>query len=106
MRQWKINPKYLCNQHLLGEHVEHHMFAGCIDKNMSLKGYIDTGLVEIHTLKHRHDTIVQEMQRRGMNHKSPFPSVKLFKAGKINVKENIKDLKNRCLKCRKKFEEI
>ena len=35
MRMWLVNPALLCRQHLLGEHVEMHMFAGHI-----LEGYV------------------------------------------------------------------
>lgn len=66
MRDWKINPKFLCNQHLLGNHVEIHMFAGCIDKNKSFDGYIEKGLVEVHNLEIRHNELAKEMKRRGM----------------------------------------
>jgi hypothetical protein len=100
MRQWNVNPKCLCDKHLLGEHVEHHMFAGCIIRNKSLKGYIETGLVEIHNLKKRHDELVKEMVRRNMNHKSPFPDIKLYKAGKVNTNKNIEELKRRCSECK------
>jgi hypothetical protein len=106
MRQWNVDPKFLCNQHLLGEHVEHHMFAGCLLKGISLRGYIEKGLVEVHRLQKRHNQLVGEMKRRGMNHKSPFPNVELYRKGKINVSENIKELKNRCLKCKEKIEEF
>lgn len=40
MRMWKVNPKNMCRQHLLGEHVECHMFVGAILKGISLSGYI------------------------------------------------------------------
>lgn len=104
MRMWMINPKVLCNQHLLGEHNEHHMFAGCIQKDKSIKGYIKTGLVEVHNLKKRHNELILEMQNRGMNHKSPFPEIKLFRAGKIDIYKNIADLMHRCPECRKNIE--
>ena len=102
MRDWKINPELLCNTHLLGNHVELHMFAGCIEKGKSIKGYIETGLVEIHNLKNRHDEIVQEMIARNMEHKSPFPDIELYKAGEIDIDENIKELMNRCEYCRRR----
>lgn len=48
MRQWNVNPKLLCRNHLLGEHYETHKTAGCIIKNKSLKGYIEKNFLEIH----------------------------------------------------------
>ncbi len=35
---WGVSPKKLCNQRLLGEHLEMHMFLVCIKKGISLKG--------------------------------------------------------------------
>ena len=51
MRIWKINPKLMCRKHLLGEHVESHMFVGSINKRRSIQGHIEKGQVEIHNLK-------------------------------------------------------
>jgi hypothetical protein len=48
---WGINPKKLCNQHLLGEHLEMHMFVGCIKKGISLKGYYENKLVRTDLIK-------------------------------------------------------
>lgn len=43
MRQWLVDPRCLCDKHLLGEHVEHHMFIGTLRKNKSIQGYLDKG---------------------------------------------------------------
>lgn len=106
MRQWNINPKKMCNQHLLGEHLEMHMFVGCINKGTSLKGYIDEGLVEIHNIRSRHDELVKEMISRGMNHNSQIDNFEWERKGRVNVEENEIVLKNRCLKCKKLMEEF
>lgn len=77
MRMWMVDPKIMCNRHLLGEHVECHMFVGTILKNKSLQGYIDNKLLFIGHLANRHQALVEEMIRRGFNHKSellPFDS--------------------------------
>jgi hypothetical protein len=99
MRMWNIEPRLMCNKHLLGEHVEMHMFAGTINKNKSIKGYIDKGLVEVHNIKKRHDTIAEEMGKRGMKHKSKLPRYPVKRIGTVNIKENEKDLFKRCKKC-------
>ena len=46
MRMWMVDPSLLCRKHLLGEHLECHMFVGTINKNISIKGYIKNGLCE------------------------------------------------------------
>lgn len=104
MRQWLVNPKFLCRKHLLGEHVEHHMFIGTILKKSKLKGYLDKGLLQVETLESRHEELVKEMLLRGYNHKSEFPKVKLWKEGKINISDNIEELKKRCSECKKRIE--
>lgn len=101
MRMWKVNVRKMCRQHLLGEHLEMHMFASNIKSGKSLKGYIKNKLVEVHNIKKRHDELVKEMKSRGYKHKSPMKDFKKHKAGKINVCNNVVVLKKRCKKCRK-----
>jgi len=72
MRQWMVNPKIMCRKHLLGEHVEHHMFLGTMLKGKSIGGYIDNDLLEPTALWKRHEELVGEMKSRGYNHNSPF----------------------------------
>jgi hypothetical protein len=105
MRMWNIDPEKMCNQHLLGEHVECHMFVGTLNKNKSVKGYLDKGLVEIHNIKKRHKELVNEMKNRGMNHKSELPYYKKQKIGFVNINKNEKDLFKRCDKCRRRENE-
>jgi len=67
-----VNPKIMCQNHLLGEHVEHHMFVGSLKRKISMSGYIKNNLLEILSLKERHDLIAEEINKRGGNHKSPL----------------------------------
>jgi len=106
MRQWHVAPKHLCRQHLLGEHVEHHMFVGCINKGKSIEGYINDGLVEPSTLSERHDELVREMEARGYSHKSPLPSYQLpdgMGVGRVDREGNIQELLARCPFCRERI---
>lgn len=99
---WNVDPKMLCDKHLLGEHVETHMFVGTLNKGRSVKGFLAKGLLEVHTLKKRHDDLVAEMERRGMTHSSPLPNFKEEVLGSVNVEENVKELKRRCVRCLKR----
>lgn len=102
MRMWNVDPRFLCRKHLLGEHVEMHMFAGT---KKSKKGYIDKGLVEVHNIKFRHDQLVEEMRSRGMNHKTPIlKEFNTFRIGKVDSEQNIKELHRRCKECRERIE--
>lgn len=99
MRMWMIPCEQMCNKHLLGEHVELHMLVGSIKKNKNIKGFLN-GLVNVQEIEPRHAEIVQEMQKRGMNHKSEIPKFNSYLKGYVNIEENKQELKNRCPKCR------
>jgi len=99
---WNVDVRKMCDKHLLGEHVEMHMFVGCLNKNKSINGYLEKGLVEVHNIKKRHDEISKEMLKRKINHKSPlnFNLKNNKKIGKVNKKQNEKELRKRCKNCK------
>jgi hypothetical protein len=101
MRMWNIDTKLLCNQHLLGEHVEMHMFVGSIKKGHTLNGYIEGGLVDTRLIQKRHDQLALELKVRGMHHCSPLKYKDYLKAGDVDIEGNLKELSRRCLECRK-----
>ena len=78
MRVWDVPERYLCRQHLLGQHREIHAIWHVIfDKR---KGYSRHPEVlrwagRLDALKDRHDGTVDEMTRRGYQHHSPVTSV-------------------------------
>lgn len=101
MRMWGINPKLLCNKHLLGEHVEMHMFIGTIKKGISIQGYLNKKLVDPSKIVNRHDALMKEMIKRGMNHQSPLVFTSHLKHAPLDLIGNTKELKRRCSKCLK-----
>jgi len=108
MRMWMVPVNKMCNKHLLGEHVEIHMFVGSIKKNISIEGYIKNDLLEPKSIYTRHNAIAKEMEKRGFHHKSPLPKVSLHAKTikphinyKINIKKSYSDLLMRCANCRK-----
>jgi hypothetical protein len=107
MRLWVVNPKILCRQHLLGEHVECHMFLGTITKGKSIQGYLDQGLVEVHNLAVRHNELAQEITDRGYNHQSPFPADFHHKElGLVDKGKSLQDLLTRCSRCKERYESL
>ena len=107
MRQWLVNPKFLCKKHLLREHVESHMFIGSLIKGRSIEGFVSKGLYDPSKVYSRHLELVEEMKNRGYNHKSPLPIISIPKViAKVNIEYNIEDLKNRCPECRKRIEQF
>lgn len=107
MRMWKVPAKLLCRKHLLGEHVEHHMFIGTHKKNVSLMGYITRGLIDTDYLSQRHAELVEEITARGYNHRSPIDEEVAADIAKryhnhpslLDVDINIKELIRRCPDC-------
>jgi len=95
----------MCRQHLLGEHVEIHMFIGTINRNKSVKGYLQKGLLEVHNLYARHADLVEEMKRRGYNHCSKVNEKWKFveDVGAIDREKNVNELVNRCSKCKSRY---
>lgn len=107
MRMWGVEPSLLCQQHLLGEHVEMHMFQGTIRKGVSLRGYIQGGLVEAHLVRERHDQLALEMLRRNLNHRSPLPEFPAqAPAGNLDLEGNLQELSRRCAACRERIQRI
>lgn len=105
MRAWMVDPEVLCQQHLLGEHVEMHMFVGSLRKGLSLQGYLDMGLVEPRRIAERHERLVAEMARRGMNHASPLPEYTYDGPdGVVDVEHSYLELARRCADCRERQE--
>jgi len=108
-----VNPRIMCGNHLLGEHLETHMFHSIIKKGLvsSLKGYVENNLLEIESLKKRHDELAQEMVRRKYYHTSPMEPlnedlVRNIPKVKINKEKSLKELLNRCSKCRERYKQM
>lgn len=110
MRMWGVQPDLMCDKHLLGEHVEMHMFVGAITKGTSLLGYTRAGLVDVDLIKKRHDQLAKEMKARGMNHKSPilgpletmYDLLQFFVEphGQVDPVVSQAELLRRCARCR------
>jgi len=99
-----VPPELLCRKHLLGEHVECHMFVGSILKNKSLKGFLAKNLVEVHNLRSRHDELADEIVRRGYNHKSPLQEFEARTEGVVDIEASLVDLAARCEDCKTRIE--
>lgn len=103
MRMWNVDPSKMCRKHLLGEHVELHMFLGSIKKGTSMVGYIEGGLLEPFHLWDRHDAIIEEMRLRGYDHQSPLVPTLLpqnIPHGFVDVQANEQELHRRCTECK------
>ena len=108
MRMWMINPKLMCDQHLLGEHGELHKFIPSFRKKYKVTNRVSHVVqIELSSYQTRHDELAEEMLRRGMNHKSPLPELPDFSYlpdehynAKVDIEKSIKDLRIRCRRCK------
>ena len=106
---WMVNPVFMCNKHLLGEHVECHMLTGHLQRKRQIKNYIRLNLLQPASLKERHDLLAEEMGNRGMVHKSPLPDFDLsylpdeHRLYKVKADESLAELSKRCSECKERI---
>lgn len=106
MRMWAVNPRRMCNKHLVAEHYEMHMFAGSMKRKIDLTGYVTNNLLAPRKVKARHDALAEEMVRRDLNHKSPMdksPDAEYLpehiKKAIMLISESEEELYTRCKQC-------
>jgi len=108
-----VNPNYLCRKHLLGCHLEHHMFLGALKKGKKLRGFFINNCFEPKSLKLSHDQISNEMLHRRYNHQTPISQEEVESAISnltdeerdwcIDREASLKDLLMRCVTCGERF---
>jgi len=102
---WMVDPKLLCNKHLIGEHGEIHKHKHNFEKKHSINKRIELGQIEPESMQTRHDELAEEMLRRGMNHKSPYiiPDISYLseyqRKYKVDINKSKIDLVTRCEQC-------
>lgn len=97
---WMTDPKLLCRNHLLGEHKEVHMVAGCLRRKKTLGRYLTDKLVDPTLVSARHEVLVVELTRRGYNHKSPLGDAPYEgDSTHIDPEVNLRELARRCPAC-------
>lgn len=106
-RQWLSDPRLMCKQHILGEHLEAHIFVSKMQKETSLKGFRKGSMFfGAEFVKSRHDKIAKLLKQP---HKTP-----LF-IGELEIKnypyiaptlydltKSMEDLLGRCEECKRK----
>jgi len=105
---WMIDPRILCDKHLLGEHVEIHKLIGCLKKSRSIQGYLKNGLIEPSQIIDRHDRLAWEMRKRWFNHESPaklarIPRELMDMPKIVDMDKSLQDLLERCPRCRERY---
>ncbi len=110
MRMWMINPKLLCDKHLLGEHGEIHKHRHIFVKKYSITKRISPVVqIEPRSMEFRHNVLANEMIRRKMKHKSPYELPDIWYLSneqiyaKVDIQNSLKDLSSRCPECANKI---
>ena len=104
MRMWMVAPKSMCNQHLLGEHVEIHMLVGSLQRGKSIAGFLAKGLLAPQSIQERHAALSREMINRGMQHRSPLTET-VGPNGVVDPEASRQELARRCPACRARIKE-
>lgn len=112
MRMWMTDPRRMCRQHLLGEHRELHTFLSHLKRERSIGGYIEHNCLEPLSLGRRHQALVEEMELRGWDHKSPLDFSKGLlrylpkehREYRVDREKSTQRLFQRCSACRRENE--
>jgi hypothetical protein len=106
-----VDPKIMCRKHLLGEHVECHMFLGHMKRKRGINGYLENNCLEMVSLYNRHKELAEEMLSRGYRHNSELEPIDTScvyyydqwqRDVKVDRKKSLSDLLERCPDCRKR----
>ena len=105
---WMIEPKFLCQKHLLGEHGEIHKHRHNFVKGHSIAGR--RGQIEPESMETRHNELADEMRRRGYSHKSPYslPNLSMYDLTdfNVNIQKSFADLIDRCPCCAERIKSL
>lgn len=108
MRMWMIEPKFLCQKHLLGEHGEIHKHRHNFVKEHSIAGR--RGQIEPESMETRHNELAAEMSCRGYAHNSPYslPNLSMYDLTdfKVDIQKSFDDLMDRCLCCAERIKSL
>jgi hypothetical protein len=106
-----IDPRLLCDQHLLGEHGEIHKHRhNFVKQHKMTKRIFPVTQIQPSTMEERHDELAEEMLRRRMNHKSPYtqPDISYLpldqQLAMVDPINSLKDLMGRCPACAERIE--
>jgi len=104
-RQWLVEPREMCKQHLLGEHLEAHIFLSKMQKGYKLDGFRKGSMFfGASYVQYRHDLIAEVLNQP---HKTPLllQDLKVEKYPYIaptskDFEKSSNDLYGRCERCR------
>lgn len=107
-RQWLSPPDAMCRRHLLGEHLEAHIFVSKMEKSWSLDGFIRGSMFfGAEYIKFRHDWLSRYIS----GHKTPLnidhidlDRYPLLEPDAYHMLKSVNDLIGRCEECKIKHQ--
>jgi hypothetical protein len=83
------------------------MFVGAISHGRSVKGHLEKGQLEVHSLYARHGELVEEMKRRGYRHCSDLDTKwrTVERRGSVDKEKSLEELLKRCPRCKHRYVE-
>jgi hypothetical protein len=97
---WNVNPLWMCDRHLMQEHADMHVAAEMLVKGHRLDHLVDRNLLEVHHIRHRHDRLENELEARGLGHRTSLPGrFPDQPAGMLNVQASRQKLLRTCYEC-------
>lgn len=99
MRMWMVDPQFMCERHLTLEHGSCHLIVLALNEGEDLSSLLKDGHIEIGSLHERHEELVLEMDRRGLDHCSLLPSFESGSVGVVDRHRSALDLADICVSC-------
>lgn len=106
MRMWNIEPRLLCEKHLIQEHSDMHEIVFRFQLGLEVVGFVRDGSIDPTGVYVRHLNLEAEMTRRGATKFSPISFVQWralsqwYGSQLIDVGQSLTELKNLCEACR------
>jgi len=105
-KMWMVKPKFMCDVHIIKEHDNIHWLVSQLEAGEDLIDLAKKGEIELRNINARHDSLVIDMQERGIEHNSniPYCHVSDEESGTVDLIESTHDLMASCSDCCKRFE--
>lgn len=106
---WMVDPRLLCQRHLLLEHCHIHLFVSSVRKGHNIRRYLLKSLIDPSSIYRRHEELEDEIISRGGKLDSPLSEVECYAYSKwygsvtINIGRSMSDLSCTCLDCQSRI---
>lgn len=102
---WMVDPRLLCQRHLLLEHCHIHRFVSSVRKGHNIRRYLLKSLIDPSRIYKRHKELEDEIMERGGKLDSPLFEAECiayaawYGSTTINIGRSLADLADCCDDC-------